>query len=130
MSSLQMIFLRSKATSNKSLSVARLGNKQEMATGLKSTRKTSMNVSGQLLPSSNRATLLQRRTSRSANTPTKNGSNAHNTSRRMSMSEKTWERNATGIAAHTQKRKQQNRKRVKEAIAALSRAQKPVNFHT
>jgi hypothetical protein len=48
----------------------------------------------------------------------------------MSMSEKTWERNTTGIAAHTQKRKEQKRKSVEEAIAALLREQKPVNFHT
>lgn len=46
------------------------------------------------------------------------------------MSEKTWERNTTGIAAHAQKRKEQKRKSVEEAIAALLREQKPVNFHT
>ena len=46
------------------------------------------------------------------------------------MSEKTWERNTAGIAAHAQKRKEQKRKSVEEAIAALLREQKPVNFHT
>ncbi len=46
------------------------------------------------------------------------------------MSEKTWERNTAGIVAHAQKRKEQKRRSVEEAIAALLRAQKPVNFHT
>ena len=35
------------------------------------------------------------------------------------MSEKTWERNTAGIAAHAQKRKEQKRKSVEEAIATL-----------
>ena len=46
------------------------------------------------------------------------------------MSEKTWERNTTGIAAHAQKRKEQKRKGVEEAITTLLREQKPVNFNT
>lgn len=46
------------------------------------------------------------------------------------MSEKNWERNTTGLAAHAQRRKEQKRKSVEEAIAALLREQKPVNFHT
>jgi Family of unknown function (DUF6262) len=46
------------------------------------------------------------------------------------MSEKTWERNTAGIAAHAQKRKEQKRKNVEETIATLLRKQKPVNFHT
>ena len=46
------------------------------------------------------------------------------------MSEKTWKRNTAGIAAHAQKRKEQKRKSVEEAIAVLLREQKPVNFHT
>jgi hypothetical protein len=46
------------------------------------------------------------------------------------MSEKIWERNTRGIAAHAQKRKEQKRKGVEETIAALIREQKPINFHT
>lgn len=46
------------------------------------------------------------------------------------MSEKTWERNTTGMTAHAQKRKQQKRKGVEEAIAALLREQKSINFNT
>ena len=46
------------------------------------------------------------------------------------MSEKNWERNTAGLATHAQKRKEQKRKSVEEAIAALLREQKPVNFHT
>ncbi|MBO0794050.1 MAG: hypothetical protein J2P36_24305 [Ktedonobacteraceae bacterium] len=46
------------------------------------------------------------------------------------MSEKTWERNTAGLAAHAQKRKEQKRQGVEAAIAALLREQKPVNFHT
>ena len=44
------------------------------------------------------------------------------------MSEKIWKRNTAGIAAHAQKRKEQKRKSVEEAIAALLREQKPVKF--
>ena len=43
---------------------------------------------------------------------------------------KSWGRNTAGLAAHAQKRKEQKRKSVEEAIAALLREQKPVNFHT
>jgi hypothetical protein len=45
------------------------------------------------------------------------------------MSEKTWERNTTGITAHAQKRKEQKRKGVEDTITALIREQKPINFH-
>jgi hypothetical protein len=46
------------------------------------------------------------------------------------MSKKTWESNTAGITAHAQKRKEQKRKSVEEAIAVLLREQKSVNFHT
>jgi len=46
------------------------------------------------------------------------------------MSEKTWERNTTGMTAHAQKRKEQKRKGVEAAITALLREQKPINFNT
>ncbi len=46
------------------------------------------------------------------------------------MSEKTWERNTTGITVHAQKRKMQKRKGVEETITALVREQKPINFHS
>jgi intracellular sulfur oxidation DsrE/DsrF family protein len=46
------------------------------------------------------------------------------------MSEKTWKRNTAGITAHAQSRKEQKRKSVENAIAALLREQKPVNFNT
>ncbi len=46
------------------------------------------------------------------------------------MSEKTWERNTTGIIGHAQKRKEQKRKGVEDTITALIREQKPINFHT
>lgn len=46
------------------------------------------------------------------------------------MSEKSWKRNTTGIAAHAQSRKEHKRKGVEEAIAMLLREQKPVNFNT
>ena len=46
------------------------------------------------------------------------------------MSEKTWERNTTGLTAHAQKRKEQKRKEVEEIITVLIREQKPINFHT
>jgi hypothetical protein len=48
----------------------------------------------------------------------------------MHVSEKNWGRNTAGLAAHAQKRKEQKRKSVEEAIAVLLREQKPVNFHT
>ncbi len=46
------------------------------------------------------------------------------------MSEKTWQRNTAGLVAHAQSRKEQKRKGVEAAIAALLREQKPVNFNT
>jgi intracellular sulfur oxidation DsrE/DsrF family protein len=46
------------------------------------------------------------------------------------MSEKTWKRNTAGITAHAQSRKEQKRTSVENAIAALLREQKPVNFNT
>jgi Family of unknown function (DUF6262) len=44
------------------------------------------------------------------------------------MSEKTWKRNTTGIAAHAQARREHKRKGVEDAIATLLREQKPINF--
>jgi Family of unknown function (DUF6262) len=46
------------------------------------------------------------------------------------MNEKTWVRNTTGLAAHARSRKEHKRKGVDDAIAALLREQKPVNFNT
>lgn len=46
------------------------------------------------------------------------------------MSEKTWERNTTGLVAHAHHRKEQKRKRVDEAIARLLREQMSINFNT
>src|SRR5713226_9276663 len=46
------------------------------------------------------------------------------------MSEKTWKRNTAGMAAHAQSRKEQKRKGVQDAITALLREQKPINFNT
>ncbi len=46
------------------------------------------------------------------------------------MSEKIWKRNTAGLIAHAQCRKEQKRKGGEEAIAALLREQKPVNFNT
>jgi len=46
------------------------------------------------------------------------------------MSERTWKRNTTGIAAHAQRRKEDKRRKVEDAITRLLRDQKPVNFHT
>lgn len=46
------------------------------------------------------------------------------------MSEMTWQRNTTGLAVHAQRRKEHKREGVEEAIAALLREQRPVNFHT
>ncbi len=46
------------------------------------------------------------------------------------MSEKNWERNTTGITAHAQRRKEQKRKGVEDAITTLLREQKPINFNT
>ena len=46
------------------------------------------------------------------------------------MSEMTWRRNTTGLAVHAQRRKEHKRKGVEDAITALLREQKPINFHT
>lgn len=46
------------------------------------------------------------------------------------MSEKTWERNTAGLAAHAHQRKEEKRKRVDEAITRLLREHKPINFNT
>ena len=46
------------------------------------------------------------------------------------MSEKTWQRNTDGLAAHAQSRKEYKRKGVEDAITTLLREQKPVNFTT
>src|SRR6266487_1866288 len=46
------------------------------------------------------------------------------------MSEKTWKRNTAGMTAHAHHRKEQKRKGVEDAITALLREQKPVNFNT
>lgn len=46
------------------------------------------------------------------------------------MSEKNWVRNTAGMMAHAKSRKEQKRTSVENAIAALLREQKPVNFNT
>jgi hypothetical protein len=46
------------------------------------------------------------------------------------MSEKTWERNTTGLAAYTHQRKEEKRKRVDDAITRLLREQQVINFNT
>ena len=46
------------------------------------------------------------------------------------MSEKTWERNTTGLIAHTHQRKEEKRKRVNEAITRLLQEQQVVNFNS
>ncbi len=46
------------------------------------------------------------------------------------MSEKTWKRNTTGIAAHAQSRKEHKRRGVENAITTLLREQKLINFNT
>jgi hypothetical protein len=46
------------------------------------------------------------------------------------MSEKTWQRNTTGIVAHAQVRREHKRKGVEEAITTLLREQKLINFNT
>ncbi len=42
---------------------------------------------------------------------------------------KTWERNTAGLVAHARSRKEAKRKRVEEAIIALLREHKAVNFN-
>src|SRR5258708_13092363 len=88
-----------------------------------------MSGSGQLLLSFDKGILSQKLINRNASTPTKNGSSVNRTSRRKPMSEKTWKRNTTGIAAHAQARREHKRKGVEDAIATLLREQKPINFH-
>jgi len=44
------------------------------------------------------------------------------------MSEKTWERNTTGLATYTQQRKEQKYRQAEEAITTLLREHKAVNF--
>jgi hypothetical protein len=44
------------------------------------------------------------------------------------MSEKTWERNTTGLAAYTHQRKEHKYKQAEEAITTLLREHKEVNF--
>lgn len=46
------------------------------------------------------------------------------------MSEKTWKRNTTGIAAHAQSRKEHKYKGVEDTITTLLREQKLINFNT
>ena len=46
------------------------------------------------------------------------------------MSEKTWERNTTGLITYAHKRKEEKRKRVDEAITRLLREQNAINFNT
>jgi len=46
------------------------------------------------------------------------------------MSEKTWKRNTTAIIAHANRRREQKRKGVEDAITTLLREQKPINFNT
>jgi len=46
------------------------------------------------------------------------------------MSEKIWVRNTTGLAVYAKSRKEHKRKGVEEALTALLREQKPVNFNT
>lgn len=42
---------------------------------------------------------------------------------------KSWERNTAGLAAYARSRKEAKRKRVEEAITALLREGKAINFH-
>ncbi len=46
------------------------------------------------------------------------------------MSEKTWKRNTTGIAAHAQARREDKSRGVEDAITMLLREQKLINFNT
>jgi Family of unknown function (DUF6262) len=45
------------------------------------------------------------------------------------MSEKTWERNTSGMVAHAHRRKEEKRLRVDEVITRLVREQQTVNFN-
>ena len=46
------------------------------------------------------------------------------------MSEKTWERNTSGMVAHAHQRREEKRKRVEETIAQLLREQQMITFHS
>ena len=46
------------------------------------------------------------------------------------MGEKTWERNTAGLATYTRQRKEQKHKQVEEAIAALLREHRAINFNS
>jgi len=46
------------------------------------------------------------------------------------MSEKTWVRDTSGLAAHAKSRKEHKRKAVENAMSTLLREQKPINFNT
>jgi hypothetical protein len=46
------------------------------------------------------------------------------------MSEKTWKRNTTGLAAYTNQRKEEKHKRVDDAITRLLREHQAINFNT
>jgi AcrR family transcriptional regulator len=45
------------------------------------------------------------------------------------MSEKTWQRNTSGMVAHAHHRKQEKRKHVEEAITRLLREQQAITFN-
>src|SRR5260370_31716451 len=66
----------------------------------------------------------------SASTPQRNGNNDTYSSvlRKKPMSEKTWERNTTGLATYTQQRKEQKYQQAEAAISTLLREHKAVNF--
>src|SRR5712692_8559979 len=65
-----------------------------------------------------------------ASTRRMNGSCVNNTARGKRMSEKTWKRNTTAIIAYANRRREQKRKGVEDAITTLLREQKPINFNT
>jgi len=46
------------------------------------------------------------------------------------MSKMTWKRNTAAMTAYAKSRKEHKRKGVEDAITALVREQKPINFHT
>ena len=46
------------------------------------------------------------------------------------MSEKTWERNTSGMVSHAHRRKEEKRKHVEEIIAQLLRQQQAINFNS
>src|SRR5258708_2102789 len=85
---------------------------------------TSIMTSCRLLHAPNRETTRGKERSMCSNKPRRNGSSVNTTPRRSHMSEKTWKRNTTGMTAHANLRKEQKRKGVDDAIAALLREQK------